>query len=132
MRKFDSIFFLTKRAAYRASNPPLVLSCQLFDVLTITVLANFSHSYERILRRLERSLVSKQWDIVRKLLGWMVCAKRPLKWREIQAAVSIDPNEQTVDFDSRSLRSSVEEYCGSLIQVLSGDRVELVHTTAKL
>ena len=76
--------------------------------------------------------MSKQWDIVSKLLGWMVCAKRPLKWREIQAAVSIDPNEQTVDFDSRSLRSSVEEYCGSLIQVLSGDRVELVHTTAKM
>lgn len=75
---------------------------------------------------------SKKWDIVRKLLGWMVCAKRPLKWREIQAAVSIDPDEQTVDFDSRSLRSSVEEYCGSLIQVLSGDRVELVHTTAKM
>jgi hypothetical protein len=74
----------------------------------------------------------KQWNIVRKLLGWMVCAKRPLKWREIQAAISIDPNEQTVDFDSRSLRHSVEEYCGSLIQVLSGDRVELVHITAKM
>ncbi|KAH8586783.1 C2H2 domain-containing protein [Bisporella sp. PMI_857] len=89
-------------------------------------------AYERILRRLERSLVSKQWDIVRKLLGWMVCAKRPLRWREIQAAVSIDLNEQTVDFDGRSLRSSVKEYCGSLIQVLSGDRVELVHATAKM
>jgi hypothetical protein len=77
-------------------------------------------------------LLSKQWDIVRKLLGWMVCAKRPLKWREIQAAVSIDPDEQTFDFDNRSLRSRVEEYCGSLIQVLSGDRVELVHTTVKM
>jgi hypothetical protein len=62
----------------------------------------------------------------------MVCAKRPLKWREIQAAVSIDPDEQTFDFDNRSLRSRVEEYCGSLIQVLSGDRVELVHTTVKM
>ncbi|RFU25373.1 hypothetical protein B7463_g10968, partial [Scytalidium lignicola] len=91
-----------------------------------------AHSYERILRRLERSLVSKQWEIVRKLLGWMVCAKRPLKWREIQTAVSIDPYNQTIDFDSCSLRSSVEEYCGSLVQVLSGDRVELVHTTAKM
>ncbi|KAG0649191.1 Vegetative incompatibility HET-E-1 [Hyphodiscus hymeniophilus] len=89
-------------------------------------------AYERILRRLERSMAPKQWYIVLKLLGWMVCAKRPLKWREIQAAVSIDPDEQTVDFDSRRLRSSVEEYCGSLIQVLSGDRVELVHNTAKI
>ena len=35
-------------------------------------------------------MVPKKWDIVRKLLGWMVCAKRPLKWREIQAAVSLN------------------------------------------
>ena len=53
-------------------------------------------------------------------------------WREIQAAVSIDPNDQRFYFDNRRLRSSVEEYCGSLIQVLSGGRVELVHTTAKM
>jgi hypothetical protein len=96
------------------------------------MITNFIHSYEKILRRLERSLGSKQWEIVRKLLGWMVCAKRPLKWREIQAAVSIDPDEQTVDLDRGRLRSSVEYYCGSLIQVLSGDRVELVHNTAKM
>ena len=53
-------------------------------------------------------------------------------WREIQAAVSINPNDQTFDFDDKKLRGSVEEYCGSLIQVLSGGRVELVHTTAKM
>ena len=77
-------------------------------------------------------MLPKQWDIVRKLLGWMVCAKRPLKWREIQAAISIDPEEQEIDFNKRKLRGSVEEYCGSLIKVLSGDRIELVHTTAKM
>ena len=92
------------------------------------------HSYERILQRLARSLKSKpkQWEIVRKLLGWMVCAKRPLKWREIQAAVSMDVDEQTIDFEGMGLRGRVEDYCGSLIQVHSGDRVELVHTTAKM
>ena len=74
----------------------------------------------------------EQWKIVRKLLGWIVCAKRPLKWREIQAAVSIDTCRQMFDFHGRKLRSSVEEYCGSLIQVLSDDRIELVHATAKM
>jgi len=69
---------------------------------------------------------------VRKLLGWMVCAKRPLKWREIQAAVSIDAEKETIDFFNEKIRGSVEDYCGSLIRVLSGDRVELVHTTAKM
>jgi len=62
----------------------------------------------------------------------MVCAKRPLKWREIQAAVSVNADEQTIDFDQGMIRGSVEDYCGSLIRVLSGDRVELVHTTAKM
>ncbi len=117
----------------KSRNPNLnydVLSISL--VLNNILLANLSHRYERILNRLQLSLLSKRWDIVRKLLGWLVCAKRPLKWREIQAAISMNLNEQTVDFDSKRLRSSVQEYCGSLIQVLTGDRVELVHTTAKM
>lgn len=65
-------------------------------------------------------------------MGWMVCAKRPLRWREIQAAVSMNAEHQTFDFDKRRLRSSIQDYCGSLIQVLSEDRVELIHTTAKM
>ena len=94
--------------------------------------ANFHRRYESILKRLERNMGKKPWEIVRKLLGWMVCAKRPLKWREIQAAISIDAEDETIDLDSGGLRRSVEYYCGSLIQVLDGDRVELVHTTAKM
>lgn len=62
----------------------------------------------------------------------MVCAKRPLNWREIQAAISLNPEYETFDFDKRKLRSDIQDYGGSLIQVLSGDRVELVHATAKM
>jgi hypothetical protein len=89
-------------------------------------------SYERIICRMKRSLHDAQWKIACKLLGWMVCAKRPLKWREIQAAVSINPDNQSMEFNKRKLRSHIQDYCGSLIQVLPGDRVELVHTTAKM
>jgi hypothetical protein len=73
----------------------------------------------------------EEWEIAQKLLGWMVCARRPLKWHEIQGAVSIDPDQQTIDFDDRKLRIHIRDLCGSLIQVLPGDRVELVHSTAK-
>ena len=65
-------------------------------------------------------------------MGWMVCAKRPLRWREIQAAVSMDAENQTFDFDKRKLRNSIQHYCASLIQVLPGDRAELVHATARM
>lgn len=67
-----------------------------------------------------------------KLLGWLVCAKRPLKWHEIQGAISIDTDNEVVNFDDRQLRIHVKDLCGSLVDILPGDRVELVHGTAKL
>ncbi len=81
--------------------------------------------------RIKRDASIAEWEMAEKLLGWMVCARRPLKWHEIQGAVSIDPEEQTVNFDDRKLRIHIRDVCGSLIQVLPGDRVELVHSTAK-
>ena len=82
--------------------------------------------------RIKRNASPEEWKIVHKLLGWMACAKRTLKWHEIQGAVSIEPNGQTIDFDDRKLRFDIGDLCGSLIQVSPGDRIELVHSTAKL
>ena len=70
--------------------------------------------------------------IARRLLGWVVCAKRPLKWHEIQGAVSIDLKEESVEFDARRLRVNARELCGSLLQIQPGDRVDLVHRTARM
>jgi hypothetical protein len=82
--------------------------------------------------RIRQNTTAEEWKITQKLLGWMVCARRPLKWPEIQGAVSIEPVGQTVKFDDRKLRIHIRDLCGSLIQVLPGDRVELVHSTAKM
>jgi hypothetical protein len=79
-----------------------------------------------------RSLKPNQWKIACELLGWMVCAKRHLKWHEIQAARSIDTTARTFNFTNMKLRNDIQVFCGSLIQVLPGERVELVHTTAKM
>lgn len=47
-------------------------------------------------------IVHKAPDQMKKgalqLLGWLVCAKRPLKWHEIQSLKSINLGEQFVDF----------------------------------
>lgn len=88
--------------------------------------------YKRILNRMSRTLEPEQWRIACQLLGWMVCAKRPLRWHEIQAARSINTKAQTFDFQGRKLRNDIQVYCGSLIQILPGGRVELIHTTAKM
>lgn len=99
------------------------------NILALWLMGN---SYERIMSRMKRDLKEPEWNIARKLLGWMICAKRPLRWREIQAAMSIDPETQTFQFEERKLRSDIQDYCGSLIFILPGDQLELVHTTAKM
>jgi hypothetical protein len=46
--------------------------------------------------------------------------------------MSIDVAGQTVDFEHGQLMLDVQELCGSLVERLPGDRIELVHSTAKL
>ena len=85
--------------------------------------------------RLERDLSSAQFEYTQLLLGWLVRSKRPLKWSEIQAASSInlDAGEEWNELDpDQRLRDNVQDLCGSLVQILPGDRIELVHSTARV
>lgn len=72
-----------------------------------------------------------QQRTARKLIGWITFAKRPLKWHEIQGATSIDVENGLVNFEGRQLPDHVRDICGSLVEILPGDRVQLVHTTAR-
>jgi hypothetical protein len=49
----------------------------------------------------------------------------------MQVALSIDVENQTIEYDDRRLRKHIYDICGSLV-LLSGDRVSLVHSTAKM
>lgn len=71
-----------------------------------------------------------EWTQATKLLGWMVCAKRRLTWKEMQVALSVDIENQTIEYKNKSLRKHIHEICGSLVSV-HDDRVWLVHSTAK-
>jgi hypothetical protein len=48
-------------------------------------------------------------DAARRL-GWLVCAGRPLKWHEIQEAISINLKTQDVDFDDMKIAGGLERY----------------------
>ncbi|KAL4928317.1 uncharacterized protein BDV17DRAFT_264698 [Aspergillus undulatus] len=90
-------------------------------------------AYTRIVERLKDDLLPEQLEYTRLLLGWLVCSKRPLKWTEIQLALSINMealNTNELDMDLK-LVDDPEELCGSLVQVLKGNRIELVHSTAR-
>jgi hypothetical protein len=66
-----------------------------------------------------------------QLLALLVCAKRPLKWNEIQGAISIDLDSRSCDFQGRSFRVNAKGLAGSLVEILPGGTVELVHETAR-
>jgi hypothetical protein len=86
--------------------------------------------YERIVNRIKDTSLLSDWTVAKKLLGWMVCAKRQLTWKEMQVALSINIESQEIEYDDRHLRTTIHDICGSLV-IMSGDRVTLVHSTAK-
>ncbi|RDW85274.1 hypothetical protein BP6252_02864 [Coleophoma cylindrospora] len=88
-------------------------------------------AYERVVERIYRNNNEAEREKTQKLLGWLVCSRRPLKWHEIQGAMSIDLDLQTVDFEEGKLILDAEELCGSLVERFPGGRIELVHSTAK-
>ena len=97
--------------------------------LTLNVI---SQSYARIIDRIYNSANDRlQNHHVKKILGLIACASttRPLRWHEIQGAFAIG-NDQTIDFEYRSLRGDIKDLCGSLVEVRSNGAIEFVHKTA--
>lgn len=95
-----------------------------------------SQIYEKLLGIVRAELLSltegqAHWDMAKQLLGWLVCAKRPLRWHEMQSILSYNPDQQKVDFDNRMLRQDANKYLGSLVQVLDGGHFRIVHSTAR-
>ncbi|KAJ5195940.1 zinc finger protein [Penicillium cf. viridicatum] len=130
----DGIFLFAKLVMNNLAKQPNRRRFQT-EIDATRLPSELNEAYTRIMERLEQDLSEEQLEYTRLLLGWLVCSKRPLKWTEIQVALSIDLQLTTVshklDMDLR-LRDDVQELCGSLVQVLKGNRVELVHSTAKL
>ncbi|KAL4905333.1 hypothetical protein BDW74DRAFT_152447 [Aspergillus multicolor] len=89
-------------------------------------------AYTRIMERLKLDLSPEQFEYTHLLLGWLVCSKRPLKWTEIQLASSIDMISESAELDADlEIKDDPQELCGSLVHILKGNRIELVHSTAK-
>lgn len=88
------------------------------------------YSYERILGRVLESRSEENANKLRLILGWIVWAKRPLRWREIQGAISIDTEQPRVDYN-RKLADSPKELFASLVELESDGTVQLIHETAR-
>ncbi|XRM43507.1 hypothetical protein ABZX51_006682 [Aspergillus tubingensis] len=107
-----------------------VSSGKLYEELkTKQIPTQLDQAYDRILSNLLEDQSSRPHSL--QLLGWLVCVKRRLKWREIQGAVSIDLDGEDVDFESRQWILDSRDLCDSLVEVKTDGTLELVHATAK-
>lgn len=81
-------------------------------------------------RLLERAS-SKEREASRIILRWLIYAKRPLRWHEIQAAQAINLVDQGVDWERRRFRVGPKDLCGSLVAISRDGMVDFVHSTAR-
>lgn len=88
-------------------------------------------SYRRIMARIEREAPEAAIQDILRLLGWLVFARRSLKWHEIQGIKSINLDERSVDFERQSFVKSPKELCASLVETRPDGSIEFVHQTVK-
>jgi len=90
--------------------------------------------YEEIIKSLRRKLSEEgadRWPEALEIMGWVVCAKRPLTYHELQGILSYDPDERSMNMNLDMLRNQVEDMLGSLVHVYPGRGIDLIHETAK-
>ncbi|KAF5620266.1 heterokaryon incompatibility protein het-E-1 [Fusarium sp. NRRL 52700] len=99
---------------------------------------DLDQAYERIAQRILKRHGPSRQKTVKKILGWVICATRPLRWREIQSRFCVDADKVTCNI--RNLRrDGCKSICSSLVDVTSCDlfpsveseqAVSMVHETA--
>jgi len=87
--------------------------------------------YGRIAQRVFDNVNRSESEDAQKILSWVTCAIRPLKWHEVQAVFAIDTELQNVNFEERRLRVTSKDLCGSLIETRTDNTIEMVHRSAK-
>ncbi|SCV33624.1 uncharacterized protein FFB14_04610 [Fusarium fujikuroi] len=93
--------------------------------------SEINSAYERIMDRIIRQAPRQMKTGALKLLEWLVCAKRPLKWHEIQCLKSINLDKECVDFARHKFTVSGKDLCGSLVELRADGTLELIHVSAK-
>lgn len=96
-------------------------------------------SYERVVKRVLKNPIGPERLAAEQIIGWVMCAERPLRWREIQSRFCIDLEMGSANSKKKSVKSC-KFLCGSLVEVgptdATGDpelesEVEMVHSSAK-
>ncbi|KAI9157913.1 hypothetical protein HJFPF1_05898 [Paramyrothecium foliicola] len=92
---------------------------------------DLEEAYNRILERL-RNENESAWEEAKRIFSWLICSRRPLKWHELQAVLSmrVDENGALQHSPIDRLCCDIREVCGSLIRVV-GNTIEFIHETVE-
>ncbi|KAI6091204.1 WD40 repeat-like protein [Hypoxylon rubiginosum] len=93
-------------------------------------------AYERVAVRVFKQSPPARRNAAKKILRWIACARRPLRWREVQSLFCINPFTGCVDYDGGKLVFTCKDLCGSLIDVHlqksdPENIIRIVHETAR-
>src|SRR5271170_4309102 len=87
--------------------------------------SDLSGTYSRILSKIKK--IPGRWEIVRKLLVWLTCAKRPITLRELSCALAIDAGDRFLDNEKRLFHDElILDICGPLIRLTKSSQTCLV------
>ncbi|KAL8342076.1 hypothetical protein RB601_005178 [Gaeumannomyces tritici] len=94
---------------------------------------NLDSAYERTFKRIMDKATPNEKDVILTILKLMTCCWRPLKWHEIQAAISIVLNEEEKMDPRRCWTGQAQDLFGSLVlsEPAEGGRVGFVHKTVE-
>ena len=97
------------------------------------------YRYERVAVYVLENPNEEEREAAKKILGYTICAERPMMWKELQSRFCISIDSDTADPDFL-LSVSCKNICGSLVEIepdavfnTSPDiTVTLVHETARM
>ena len=98
-------------------------------VYCVLLLPNPSHSYARILKRLNNLPSARARKTAQNILGWVGCSPTPLTVHELEQALLVDV-ENTQNTGRRSFSLDVIKLCGPIVEVVD-EYVQFVHFTVK-
>ncbi|KAK0647033.1 hypothetical protein B0T16DRAFT_458896 [Cercophora newfieldiana] len=96
-------------------------------------------AYNRVFLRVFGSAHPRRRECAEEVIRLVACAKRPLRWREVQATFCIDEEQGNVNYDGQRLTVTCKTLCGAFVDVYPVTTKEtpvegvlkLVHQTAR-
>ncbi|KAK8868949.1 C2H2 finger domain transcription factor crzA [Apiospora arundinis] len=106
------------------------------DELIRSLPESLAQAYVRIIDRLKQTLNANRWNMAQDILRWLAGSMRPMRWYELQAALTIqsDSHGATIDYARNRLRDDIRDLCGPLVRVIEEEgepRLEFAHSTTR-